>query len=184
MRTKMQRFVARTFFLMGALIALIVYIGVSRRWEMPNEEVAEAGRLVGKFVREASPGRMVNTLTKNRVLFVIDPGDFGCPPCFDDLQTLEEELARRLGEEAAERGLFLVRQYSEGPWSDSVTVGRWASAQGFSFPVMMVPDSSFDQFALGKTSVLVTDETLRTIFLHRVPVGRSGRETIVSLLEP
>ena len=55
--------------------------------------------------------------------------------------------------------------------------------QGFPFPVLMVPDSTYGTFALSKTSVFILDGRFHEIFRASVPFTRTQHEQMRALME-
>jgi hypothetical protein len=135
------------------------------------------------FVRSHVTDFMKGTTGRNGIIFVLDPVDFGCPPCFDDFQNLTNEIRSLMQEETARRGTYLLRQAPWGPWSDSTVARRWAQAQDLPFPLVMVPETTHATFRLSKSSVLVVDESLETVRIDQFPLTRKAHAAVQLLME-
>lgn len=138
---------------------------------------------MGKIVRAQVPDFMNNTHSRHGIIFVIDPADFSCPPCYDDFQRVSEETGALLGHDADRGGVFLVRQSPEGFWSDSASVWRWADAQGFHFSIVMVPETTYTALGVAGTSIVVVDTSFNTVRVERIPMNAQKHQMIRSLME-
>jgi len=148
-----------------------------------GEAESEKRETVEEFVRLHRPEFMKVTKAHYGTLFVVDPVDFSCPPCYEGFEKILGDLTLLVGPEAGQRILLLVRQEDDGAWSDSTAVRRWADIQGFPVPLLMVPDTAYRNFGFRKTGVLVVDSSIQRVLADEIPVERKGYTAIWSRME-
>jgi hypothetical protein len=141
------------------------------------------GIAIAEALRTQLPDFMRGTASQHGIIFVVDPTDFSCPPCFEDLQRICDETDALMKQRTDHRRAFLVRQSASGFWSDSASVRRWGDAQGFSFPIVMVPETTYAALGLTNTSVIVVTTSLSIVRLERVPMSMQAHREILSLVE-
>jgi len=172
--------------LLAAAIVAVLWIWAELGHKPANisgEAGSEKRQAVEKFVKARRPEFMQGTEARYGALFVVDPVDFSCPPCFEDFETLLGGLSTLAGPEAEGRILLLIRQGSDGAWSDSTAVRRWADIQGFPAPLLMVPDTVYGSFGLRKTGILVVDSSIQEVLAYEIPVERNAHSAIWSRME-
>lgn len=167
-----------------ALVALLLKVGIQNIIQ-PHAMTVRSGvnHIVGKFVSNRLPDFMRGTKGNYGLVVAIDPADFSCPPCFEDFLRLSDQMRPLVSGEEARRGLYLLRQSGSGPWGDSVAVQRWAQAQDLPFPIMTVPETTYTQFKLSKTTAMIVDPSLQTVFMERIPLTKDGYARIQFLME-
>jgi hypothetical protein len=141
------------------------------------------GIAMAEVLRSQLPDFMRGTASQHGIIFVVDPTDFSCPPCFEDLQRICDETGALTKQRTDHRRAFLVRQSAGGFWSDSASVRRWGDAQGFSLPIVMVPETTYAALGFTKTSVIVVTTSLSIVRFERVPMSMQSHREILSLLE-
>jgi hypothetical protein len=141
------------------------------------------GIALADVIRAQLPGFMRRAESQHGIIFVVDPTDFSCPPCFADLQRICDETGALTKQQTDHRRAFLVRQSAGGFWSDSASVRQWGDAQGFSFPIVMVPETTYAALGFTKTSVIVVTRSLSIVRFERVPMSMQAHREILSLLE-
>lgn len=149
----------------------------------PNGAGSEKRQSLEDFVRLHRPGFMKGTQARYGTVFVVDPVDLGCPPCFEDFEQLLGKLTLLAGPDASRRILLLIRQGDDGPWGDSAAVRRWAEIQGFSVPLLMVPDTIYRTFGYRKTGVLVVDGSFQAVLAKEMPMEPQAHATIRTRME-
>ena len=149
----------------------------------PDEAGSKPRQSAEDYVRLHRPEFMKGTQARHGTVFIVDPADFGCPPCFEDFERLLGNLMVLAGPEASKRILLLVRQGAGGAWNDSTAVRRWADIQGFTVPLEMVPDTTYRGFGFHKTGVIVVDGSIKSILAKEIPMGHNTHAEIRSRME-
>lgn len=176
-----ERWRRRALLAAVGLAALWMWVGLEgARLGSPAAAVSDNGRSVEGYVRLRRPEFMKGTQARYGAVFVVDPADLGCPPCFEDFEKLLGHLTLLVAPEPDQRLLLLIRQGRARPWGDSVAVRQWADLQGFSAPLLMVPDTVYANFGLQKTGVLVLDTMLRRVLVAEIPMRSKLRAIVLS----
>lgn len=175
----------RWAFLAGAAIA-VLWMWAERGHTLtgePGVARSEKGHSVEDYVRLQRPEFMKGTQARHGIVFVIDPADFGCPPCYEDFERLLETLIVLTEPEASKRILLLIRQGVGDAWRDSTTVRRWADIQGFSVPLQVVSDATYRSFGVGKTRAIVVNSSIQSVLAKEIPMEHKAHAEIWTRLE-
>jgi hypothetical protein len=138
---------------------------------------------VSGIVRAKLPHFMQKTVGRYGMIVVVDPRDLGCPPCFEDLQRISDDLRQLASAEHTRRGVYLMRQNPTGPWNDSASVRQWAEAQELPFSILMIPDTTYASWGFSKTSVIAVDESLKAVLVEAIPLTKERRSQFHLLME-
>jgi hypothetical protein len=116
------------------------------------------------------------------MLFLLNFGDFTCPPCFADFLALADSL--RLGAALREDRavLGLMREGGAERLHPAERLRRWALESGLGFPVSFLPDSLFDATGARKSLAAVLDRDERVLFRAEFPMGAGPRTRALELL--
>lgn len=170
--------------LVAALAVVLLKIGFGDVFRPRNVDVApHLNSTISSVAADRVQDFMRGTKGEFGLIVVTDPADFGCPPCFEDFQRLSEQIRPLVAGEEARRGFYLLRQGSSGPWHDPRAVQQWARAQDLPFRVVMVPETTYAQLKLPKTTAIVVDQSLRTVFMEQLPLTHNGHAQIYFLME-
>ena len=109
-----------------------------------------------------------------RALLLVRFRDMNCPPCSDDFFHLVDSLRSRVGVNS-HRVAALVAMEPSLMANSPKMLERWIEANGFRFPVFVMPEAVSDSISLAKSTAVVIGARDRILFSERFPMGLTKR---------
>ena len=119
----------------------------------------------------------------NRVLFLLYFPDFNCPPCFDSFVVASQMVRTYFAEEQSSRALALFKPDDIADPKDPSRLAGWAEANELGFPVLIAPDSIFQNLKFQKSSVLVLSPSGRVLLSETLPMDPQRIQFLSQLLK-
>jgi len=120
---------------------------------------------------------------RNRLLFLVSFVDLNCPPCYEDFITLCDIMQARMPREESNRVLVLFKADDIANPDNPTRLYRWAHASELSFPILIAPDSLFDDIQFTKSSAAVIDSSGKALLHEILPMGNEHQQTVLQLLK-
>lgn len=119
----------------------------------------------------------------NRVLFLLHFPDFNCPPCFDSFVMASQMVQTYFAEEQTSRALAVFKPGDIADPNDPSRLAGWAGANELGFPVLIAPDSIFQNLKFQKSSILVLSPSGRILLSETLPVNPQRIQFLSQLLK-
>ena len=121
--------------------------------------------------------------SRNRLLFLMSFVDFNCPPCFEDFITLCDIMRARFPNEGPKGVLVLFKEDEIANPDDPTRLYRWADANELPFPILIAPDSLFQDIRFTKSGAAVINSWGKVLFFNVLPMGQERQQTVLQLLQ-
>jgi len=119
---------------------------------------------------------------RTRLVLLLSFSDFNCPPCFDDFIMLSDFMQMDSSTGGRSRVVALFRSKDLPKALRSGRLQQWAEVNRIAYPVLIAPDSIYEQIGFTKSSAVAISPSGAVILYEPFPLGRHNRERLLTLL--